>query len=140
MLKLPAMALSGIVFRKISSKTMLLISGTAFFVKILILVFANSLGWMYISQSFQFLAYAVFIPATAIYVNDTMEELDQVKGQAFITTSITIGGVFSNLVSGKIIDTFGVRTALTAGSVVCAAGVVIAFIAMRLPAYRPEKS
>lgn len=140
MLELPAMALIGIVVRKISSKTLLLISGTAFFVKILILVFANSLGWMYISQSFQFLAYAVFIPATAIYVNDTMEELDQVKGQAFITTSITIGGVFSNLVSGKIIDTFGVRTALTAGSVVCAAGVVIAFIAMRLPAYRPEKS
>ena len=40
----------------------------------------------------------------------------------------------------KIIDTFGVRTALTAGSVVCAIGVVIAFIAMRLPAYRAEKS
>ncbi|MCR4642210.1 MAG: MFS transporter [Lachnospiraceae bacterium] len=140
MLELPAMALIGIVVRKISSKTLLLISGTAFFVKIIILVFASNLGWMYISQSFQFLAYAVFIPATAIYVNDTMEELDQVKGQAFITTSITIGGVFSNLVSGKIIDTFGVRTALTAGSVVCAIGVVIAFIAMRLPAYRAEKS
>ena len=84
------------------------------------------------------LAYAVFIPAAAYYVNETMEELDQVKGQAFITTAITLGGVFSNLVSGRVIDKFGVRTSLIVGTAVCAAGVLLAFVAMRLPAYRAE--
>ncbi len=136
-LELPAMILIGIVIRKVSARTLLLISGTAFLIKTALLVFAENLGWLYVSQSFQMLAYAVFIPATAIYVSDTMEELDQVKGQAFITTSITIGGVFSNFVSGRIIDQLGVRAALTVGSVVCAVGVIIAFAAMRLPAYRP---
>lgn len=61
---------------------------------------------MYINQSVQLFAYAVFIPAGAYYVSKTMDELDQdqVKGQAFIT------------------------------SAVCAVGVEIAFIAMtRLP-------
>ncbi|MCR5686033.1 MAG: MFS transporter [Lachnospiraceae bacterium] len=138
LLELPVMALIGIVHKKVSSKALLLISGTAFLVKIAILVFARSMTAMYLSQSFQMLAYAVFIPATAFYVNETMEELDQVKGQAFITTSITLGGVFSNFISGRIIDLFSVRTALIVGTAVCAAGVAIAFVAMNLPAYRPE--
>ena len=137
---LAMLILIGIVIRKVSARTLLLISGTAFLIKTALLVFAENLGWLYVSQSFQMLAYAVFIPATAIYVSDTMEELDQVKGQAFITTSITIGGVFSNFVSGGIIDQLGVRAALTVGSVVCAVGVIIAFAAMRLPAYRPVPS
>ncbi len=138
-LELPVMALIGVVLKKISAKNLLLISGVAFLVKTVILIFANNMMWMYISQSFQLLAYAVFIPAAAYYVNETMEELDQVKGQAFITTAITVGGVFSNLVSGRILDMLGVKHMLVSGTVVCAVGVIIAFAAMRLPAYRAEK-
>lgn len=130
-LELPVMALIGIVLKKISAKNLLLLSGVAFFIKILILIFAKNMTAMYISQSFQLFAYAVFIPAAAYYVNETMEELDQVKGQAFITTAIVAGGVFSNLVSGRILDLFGVKPMLIAGTVVCAVGVVISFAAMK---------
>ena len=62
-------------------------------------------------------------------MNETMEELDQVKGQAFITSAITVGGVFSNLISGSILDRLGVKPMLVTGTVVCALGVVISFIA-----------
>ena len=125
------MALIGVVLKSISAKNLLLISGTAFLIKIAILIFAHNMMWMYISQSFQLLAYALFIPAAAYYVNETMEELDQVKGQAFITTSICIGGVFSNFISGRILDKLGVKPMLITGTVVCAVGVVIAFISMK---------
>ena len=92
---------------------------------------------MYLSQSFQLFAYAVFIPAGAYYVSNTMEELDQVKGQAFITSAITIGGVFSNLISGYLLDNFSMMTMLMTGSIVCGIGVVIGFVAMRkLPHYK----
>ena len=128
-LELPVMALIGLVLKRISAAKLLLFSGVAFFVKILILIFAKSMTAMYVSQSFQLFAYAVFIPAAAYYVNETMEELDQVKGQAFITSSITVGGVFSNLISGTILDRLGVKPMLVTGTVVCALGAVIAFIA-----------
>lgn len=128
-LELPVMALIGLVLKRISAAKLLLFSGVAFFVKILILIFAKSMVAMYVSQSFQLFAYAVFIPAAAYYVNETMEELDQVKGQAFITSAITVGGVFSNLISGTILDRLGVKPMLVTGTVVCALGVVIAFIA-----------
>ncbi|MCR5206502.1 MAG: MFS transporter [Lachnospiraceae bacterium] len=133
-LELPVMALIAIVLKKISAEKLLMISGVAFFVKILLLVFAKGMPMMYVSQSVQIFAYAVFIPAGAYYVSKTMDEQDQVKGQAFITSAITIGGVFSNLISGVILDHFGILTMLITGSAVCAVGVVIAFIAMtRLP-------
>lgn len=136
-LELPVMALIGIVLKKISANKLLLISGVAFLVKILILVFANNMPEMYLSQSCQLFAYAVFIPAGAYYVSSTMDELDQVKGQAFITSAITIGGVFSNLISGVILDHSNIRTMLLTGSAVCAVGVVVAFVAMtKLPHYK----
>ena len=133
-LELPVMALIGLVLKKISADRLLIISGAAFLVKILILVFAKGMPMMYLSQSFQIFAYAVFIPAGAYYVSKTMDDLDQVKGQAFITSAITIGGVFSNLISGVILDHSNILTMLITGSLVCAIGVVLSFIAMtRLP-------
>ena len=133
-LELPVMALIGLVLKKISSRRLLVISGTAFFVKIFILLFASNMVMMYVSQSFQLFAYAVFIPAAAYYVSQTMDEFDQVKGQAYVTSAITLGGVFSNFISGVILDNFGIVPMLTTGAIVCAIGVVLAFIAMgKLP-------
>ncbi len=138
-LELPVMALIGFVLKKISSDKLLIVSGFAFFVNILILVFTVNMAMMYVSQSCQLFAYAVFIPAAAYYVNNTMSEYDQVKGQAYVTSAITIGGVFSNLISGVILDNAGIKTMLITGTIVCVVGVVIAYIAMtRLP-HRTEE-
>ncbi len=136
-LELPVMALIGIVMKKVSADKLLSFSGAAFFVKILILVFATGMPMMYLSQSFQMFAYAVFIPASAYYVSMTMEDLDQVKGQAYITSAFTIGGVFSNLASGVILDNVGMKAMLVAGSAVCGVGMIVTFIAMsRMPHHR----
>ena len=133
-LELPVMALIGFVLRKVSPAKLLVFSGAAFFVKIMILVFAQNVTWMYISQSFQVFAYAVFVPASAYYVSETMADNDQVKGQAYITSAIAIGGVFSNLVSGFILDNLGMKSMLITGSAVCLAGVFAAFAALKKPA------
>ncbi len=133
-LELPVMALIGFILKKISADNLLILSGFAFFIKILILVFTVNMAMMYLSQSFQLFAYAVFIPAAAYYVNSTMNEYDQVKGQAYVTSAITIGGVFSNLISGVILDHAGIKVMLITGTVVCAVGVIIGTYAMkRLP-------
>ncbi len=132
-LELPVMALIGIVLKKVSPAKLLVFSGVAFLIKILILVFAHELVWMFVSQSFQLFAYAVFIPASAYYVSSTMTDSDQVKGQAYFTSAITIGGVFSNLLSGIILDNLGIKPMLITGSAVCFAGVLTAFAAIRKP-------
>lgn len=139
LLELPVMAIITILIKKISPDSLLIVSGCAFFVKTLILIFAASMLALYVSQSFQMLAYAVFVPASAYYVSQNMEELDQVKGQAFVSSAITIGGVFSNLICGRILDVFGIKPMLITGTAVCFAGVVTAVIAVRkIPKYVPD--
>ncbi len=131
-LELPVMAVIGLVIKKVSADRLMVFSGVSFLVKTLILVFATQLVAMFVSQAFQMFAYAVFVPASAFYVSDTMEELDQVKGQAYVSSAITVGGVFSNLICGGILDNYGVRPMLITGSAVCAVGVVIAFAALAM--------
>lgn len=139
-LELPVMALIGFVLKKIASRKLLVFSGAAFFIKMIILMAAGNMAMYYFSQSFQLFAYAVFVPAAAYYVSETMEELDQVKGQAYITSAITIGGVFSNLISGVILDNLGITPMLLTGTTVCGLGVVIAFIAMKKLPHNKQKA
>lgn len=139
-LELPVMALIGFVLKKIASRKLLVFSGAAFFIKMIILMTAGNMAMYYFSQSFQLFAYAVFVPAAAYYVSETMEELDQVKGQAYITSAITIGGVFSNLISGVILDNLGINPMLLTGTTVCGLGVVIAFIAMKKLPHNTQKA
>ena len=129
-LELPVMALIGYVIKKISERHMLVFSAVSFFVKTAILIFATSMIGMYVSQSFQMFAYAVFIPVAAYFADNVMAENDKVKGQAFINSAITLGGVFSNLICGKLLDAFGVKTMILVGVAVCLVGVGIVVIAI----------
>ncbi|MBO4701657.1 MAG: MFS transporter [Lachnospiraceae bacterium] len=129
-LELPVMALIGYVLKKISERHMLVFSAVSFFIKTAILIFATSMIEMYVSQSFQMFAYAVFIPVAAYFADNVMMENDKVKGQAFINSAITLGGVFSNLICGKLLDVFGVKTMILTGVAVCLVGVVIVVIAI----------
>ncbi len=130
LLELPVMAVIGVVLKKVSAGRLMVFSGVAFFIKTMILVFAVQLFAVFISQSFQMLAYAVFVPASAYLVSGTMEELDQVKGQAYVSSAITVGGVFSNLICGRILDSFGVKQMLVTGAAVCGVGVLISIAAL----------
>jgi PPP family 3-phenylpropionic acid transporter len=132
LLELPTMALIDKIMKKISVKDLLLISATAFLIKTLLMLVAPNMAVVYISQAMQMFAYAVFIPAGAYFVNQTMARLDQVKGQAYINCSITLGGVFSSLVCGRLLDIKGPHFMLIVSLAVTTAGLLIAFIALKV--------
>ena len=96
------------------------------------MLIARNMAVVYISQAMQMFAYAVFIPVSAYFVNQTMARFDQVKGQAYINCSITLGGVFSSLVCGRLLDIKGPDFMLIVSLIVTAAGLVIAFAALKL--------
>ncbi|MCQ2523902.1 MAG: MFS transporter [Lachnospiraceae bacterium] len=129
-LELPVMALIAYVLRKVSAGKLLVFSAVSFLIKTLILVFSTSMVGMYISQCFQMFAYAVFIPVAAYYADKVMSKMDQVKGQAYINVAITVGGVFSNLICGRILDNMGVKPMLIIGCIVCTLGVFITLVSV----------
>ena len=132
LLELPTMALIDKVMKKVSCRNLLLFAGAAFLVKTLLMFLAPNMVLVYISQAMQMFAYAVFIPVSAYFVNQTMARFDQVKGQAYINCSITLGGVFSSLVCGRLLDIKGPHFMLIVSLVVTAAGLVIAFLALKV--------
>ena len=124
-LELPAMATISLIVKKVSPNRLLALSGIFFTVKMLVMLLAVNMAMVYISQAFQLLAYAVFIPASAYYVNENMTEHDQVKGQAFITSCFTLSGVFSSLVCGVVLDCLSVRAMLIIGLAVSVLGTLV---------------
>jgi len=132
LLELPTMALIDKIMKKVSCRNLLLFAGAAFFVKTLLMLLAPNMVLVYISQAMQMFAYALFIPVSAYFVNQTMERFDQVKGQAYINCSITLGGVFSSLICGRLLDIKGPHFMLIVSLVVTAIGLVIAFFALKI--------
>lgn len=132
LLELPTMALINKIMKKISVTNLLLISSVAFLIKTFLMLIAPNMTVVYISQAMQMFAYAVFIPAGAYFVNSIMAKLDQVKGQAYINCSITLGGGLSSLICGRLLDIRGPHFMLIVSLAVTAAGLVIAFLALKV--------
>lgn len=131
-LELPTMAFFATLSKKINSGRLLQASAVFFTIKIFILYLATGLFGAYASTVCQIAAYALFIPASAYYVNLIMEEMDQVKGQAYINCAVTLGGVCSNLFAGKVLDVSGPKTMLLLGVIISAVGVVIALFSVEI--------
>lgn len=129
--ELPTMAFFAGMVKKISCEKLLFLSTVFFAVKVAVLFLANGIVGVFVSQFCQIAAYALFIPAAAYYANMVMEKADQVKGQAYVNCAITLGGMFSGLVCGRILDTSGPKIMLVWGVAACVIGAVMTAFAVR---------
>ena len=61
-------------------------------------------------QLLQMFGYGLFLPSSVYYVNENVPVVDRVRGQAIMMMSSTgLGGVFGNVIAGKVIDLGGVQ-------------------------------
>lgn len=131
LLELPTMAFFAKLVKKVSCEKLLMISTVIFTVKVALMFTATGIAGVFASQFCQVGAYALFIPASAYYVNMVMEKFDQVKGQAYLNCAITLSGTFSGLASGRILDAAGPGKMLACGVAASFIGTVLAVIAVR---------
>lgn len=130
-LELPVMFGFARLSKRFSMHVLLSVCGAAFAIKSIFYLLATNVAMMYVTQLWQALAFALFIPASVYFAQKTVEEQDMVKGQALVTTSITVGAVLGNLIGGFWMDQFGVRSVISM-TVVCACiGAVIIWLFSR---------
>lgn len=125
MLELPTMIFFTKVSQKVNCGTLIKFSVIMFLVKHILAYFATNMVMIYISQSMQLFAYALFVPASVYYVNQKIAVADRVKGQSMVTMSMTIAGVFASLIGGILIDIMGIHYVLLVGAIVSAVGMAI---------------
>lgn len=130
LLELPAMAGFVAFEKRFGVRKILILSAIMFTVKTIIMLLASNIFMAYLSQVCQIFAYALFIPGTAYLAERVMEKSDKTKGQAYVNCTITLGGVFSALVCGRLLDVYGAHSMLLVSALVGVIGTVIAVTAL----------
>ncbi len=128
--EMPAMIFFGYLVKKIRCSSILKFSLFFFSVKAGLMAAAGNLPTLFAAQLLQCCAYALFIPASVFYVNAIIGKSDAVKGQAVITSAVTLGGVAASLIGGWILDGPGVRAMLCVGTLLTVVGFVIGLFAV----------
>lgn len=130
--ELPTMLFFSKLLKRFSSSRLLILSGIFFALKAASYLCAGNVFQFYLTQLLQIGAFALYIPASVYYVNETMEETDKFKGQAVMTGTNTLGGVIGSLLGGFLLDyTGGVTPLLSAGLVIAVTGAILLFFACK---------
>ena len=126
--ELPVMFLFSRISKHFKSSTLLIVSGIFFAMRAAGFMLAGNMMIMYLAAMLQIGSFALYIPSSVYYVNETMLDQDKFKGQAVMTATNTLGGVFGSLLGGFLIDHAGVGAMNTVCFAMAAAGAVLVFL------------
>ena len=128
--EIPVMIFYDKIHKRFSSRTLIKVASVGFTVKIVVCWLARSVGMLYVAQIFQFIGFALMMPAMVYYINEIMSQGEAVKGQALFTMMLTFSTIAASFVGGWILDMYGAKTLTFISTIVTAAGaaVVIFFI------------
>lgn len=135
LLEIPIMLGFNYVRKIFKSHQMLVISGLAFLVKGLVYYFASSTTGIYAAQLTQIFCFSLFASASVYYAREQMPLSRLQQGQSLAASTITIGSVFGNLIGGRLIYNYGIKTNIFVMNVL----VVIAIIIVILMKNPPKK-
>ena len=131
----PAMMAYTHIRKKISDRVLLIVSSCFYLLKTGLLALAAyvSVGaWaVYVSSATQMLCYAIFIPASSFFANDSVSRADQVKGQMLLTETTLCSGMISMLLGGLSIQKLGVPLTLLISEGFVLVGILIIAAAVR---------
>ncbi len=105
--ELPAMACYPMLAKRFKARSIVLFASVCFVVRTVILCFANSMVWVYVSQSMQMVSYALFIPAAVYYVNHVVGERNRNKGQTFLNAGQSTSSICASLLGGWMLTRAG---------------------------------
>ena len=104
------------------------LSGVFFTLKALGTMLAPSMGMLYLVQLIQPMGWGLLTVASVYYVNEIMREQDRIKGQAYMTMSLTVATIIGSLSGGWLIDAMGVNGMLVVAVACGAAGTGIVWL------------
>lgn len=112
MIEIPVMIASGLLMRRFGTRNLLRFAMIFYMLRSFALFYAKDMTGVYVAQLLQAFSFAVYIPVSVVFVNETMKSYDRVKGQTLLVSAATLGGVAGTLGGGIIIDYFGVPEVL----------------------------
>lgn len=138
--EVPIMVLFTRINRYIHNRYILMFASIFFFIKTALTFAAVSVTGVYTAQLMQAFSFGIYIVGSVYYTNGEMDAVDKVKGQSFITTAHTMGGVVGSSLGGWIINLLSVSHGLMFCIVVTLMGVVSYYFGLIHPQRLAAKS
>lgn len=129
--EVPVMLLFGRLTRRFRCSSLLRFAVIMFTVKELMIYLASSLPALYAAEALQAFSFALFVPASVRYVDEVIAKHNAVKGQAFVTSMMTLGSIFASYIGGLLLDTSTPGFTLLVGVMVSAVGTLIMLCAIQ---------
>lgn len=123
--EVPVMLLFGRLTRRFRCSSLLRFAVIMFTVKELMIYLASSLPALYAAEALQAFSFALFVPASVRYVDEVIAKHNAVKGQAFVTSMMTLGSIFASYIGGLLLDTSTPGFTLLVGVIVSAVGTLV---------------
>lgn len=123
--EVPVMLLFTRLTRRFRVSSLLRFSAVMFTLKALLIYLAPCVAVLYAAELLQAGSFAIFVPASVRYVDEVIVKRNAVKGQASVTTMITLGSIFASYIGGLLLDSTSPSFTLLAGVIVSAAGTLV---------------
>jgi MFS transporter, PPP family, 3-phenylpropionic acid transporter len=131
--ELPAFLGFSFLVSRFNTRSLLMFSAVVYVLRGFIFMLAASVWMINIGQVLQGLSFAVYIPAAVYYINHLMKDKDKVKGQTFITGTMTLGGVAGSVVGGWLLDHYNVHMMLIFGAAAAVIGCLLMIYSVSKP-------
>lgn len=128
LVELPIMLSFSFLLRRASSRFWVMLSGVSFFLHAGVMWLAPNFPVLYAAQVFEATGYALYTVAVVYFVNDLVEPLDRVKGQAWFAMTNTIGILLGTSIGGVLLDRTGAGGLLCFATLTAAGGMVLLFL------------
>jgi PPP family 3-phenylpropionic acid transporter len=128
LLELPGLVYFSRLRERFTCQAMLKFASVAFVFKVFLIYAATSVAFIYVAGLFQLFSFPIFLAASVHLVDEVMEKGEAVKGQAFITGTITLSTVFASLLGGVILDTRGASALLLFSTALTILGALAVFL------------
>lgn len=129
--EVPVMLLFGRLTQRFRCSSLLRFAVIMFTIKELMIYLASSLPALYAAEALQAFSFALFVPASVRYVDEVIAKHNAVKGQAFVTSMMTLGSIFASYIGGLLLDTSTPGFTLLVGVIVSAVGTLIMLTAIQ---------
>ena len=129
--EVPVMLLFGRLTQRFRCSSLLRFAVIMFTIKELMIYLASSLPALYAAEALQAFSFALFVPASVRYVDEVIAKHNAVKGQAFVTSMMTLGSIFASYIGGLLLDTSTPGFTLLVGVIVSAVGTLIMLCAIQ---------
>ncbi|MCD8066599.1 MAG: MFS transporter [Oscillospiraceae bacterium] len=124
-LELPVMFMFDRLCRRFGARRLLALAGAALTVKTAAFALASSIPALFAAGLLQMASFALLIPASVRWASETVSIADEVKGQSFVTVSMTLATFVASLAGGVMYERLGSPATLGITAIISAVGSVI---------------